>query len=172
MRKNVRFLLSFILAVFICIFNSCATKESKEHVRANEKHLANIRMLTTEGENAEAYFSFDQSKLIFQSRHGQYRCDQIFSMNLDGTDKKLLSTGLGKTTCSFFFPDNQTFIYASTHGGDSACPPPPDYSRGYVWPVYSRYELYVGSPDKQLFPRMGKKLSLHRSVMVIWIFSP
>ena len=45
---------------------------------ANEKHLRNIKMLTTEGENAEAYFSFDQKKLIFQSRHGN---KLVFSSN-------------------------------------------------------------------------------------------
>ena len=34
---------------------------------AQEVHLRNIRQLTFEGENSEAYFSFDGTKLIFQS---------------------------------------------------------------------------------------------------------
>ena len=33
-----------------------------------EKHLKNIKQLTFGGENAEAYFSFDGKKLIFQSK--------------------------------------------------------------------------------------------------------
>jgi len=32
-----------------------------------EKHLAGIRQLSFGGENAEAYFSFDEQKLVFQS---------------------------------------------------------------------------------------------------------
>jgi Tol biopolymer transport system component len=110
-----------------------------------ETHLRNLRMLTSSGENAEAYFSFDESKLIYQSKHGSYACDQIFSMSLDGLNKHLLSTGNGKTTCAYFFPDNEHYIYASTHGADSACPPPPDYSKGYVWNVYSNFDLYTAS---------------------------
>ena len=49
-----------------------------------EKHLANIRQLTEGGENAEAYFSFDQKKLVFQSTRPPHACDQVFTMNLDG----------------------------------------------------------------------------------------
>ena len=74
---------------------------------AGEKHFKNVRMLTLEGENAEAYFSFNQQKLIYQSTHGDYKCDQIFTMNLDGSDSKLVSTGLGRTTCSFFLPGDE-----------------------------------------------------------------
>ncbi len=112
-----------------------------------EKHLTNIRMLTDGGENAEAYFSFDQEHLIYQSRHDSFACDQIFTMKLDGSGEKLLSTGMGKTTCSYFFPDNRHFIYASTHGALPDCPPPPDYSLGYVWNIYATFELYIAKLD-------------------------
>jgi Tol biopolymer transport system component len=112
-----------------------------------ENHLTNIRMLTTSGENAEAYFSFDEKKLIFQSTHGPYSCDQIFTMNVDSSGKKLVSTGLGRTTCSYFLPGDQKIIYASTHAADSACPPRPDYSKGYVWKIYSSYDLYMANAD-------------------------
>ena len=135
------------MTIFILMFSACKADKQNEYKITDEKHLSNLRMLTTDGENAEAYFSFDQSKLIYQSRHGNFDCDQIFSMDLTGENKILLSTGMGKTTCAFFFADNKTFIYASTHGSDTACPPPPDYSRGYVWPVYSGFELYVGSQE-------------------------
>ena len=111
-----------------------------------ETHLKNLKQLTVGGQNAEAYFSFDGSKLIFQSTRPPYQCDQIFSMNVDGTDVKLLSTGKGRTTCGFFFPDGKRFIYASTHLAGAACPPPPDRSQGYVWPVYPAYEIF--SADK------------------------
>src|SRR5512139_844822 len=80
-----------------------------------EKHLSNIRMLTDGGENAEAYLSFDENKLIFQATHSDMKCDQIFTMNIDGSDKQLVSTGKGRTTCSYYLPGDKKIIYASTH---------------------------------------------------------
>ena len=112
-----------------------------------EKHLANIRQLTFGGQNAEAYFSADGKKLIFQSTRPPFECDQIFTMDIDGGNLKLVSTGKGRTTCSFFFPDQQRFIYASTHLAGDACPPPPDRSQGYVWPIYPGYDLFSANLD-------------------------
>jgi TolB protein len=114
---------------------------------AGEKHLKNIKMLTDDGENAEAYLSFDESKLIFQSTHGGLGCDQIFSMNVDGSDKKMISTGKGKTTCSYFLPGDKKIIYASTHKADDKCPPPPDRTKGYVWKLYDSFEIFLANAD-------------------------
>jgi len=149
-----------ILVIIVCGCQSPEKNSTNDHYWfANEKHLQNIQMLTMEGENAEAYFSFNQQKLIFQSRHGQYLCDQIFTMNLDGSQKKRVSTGFGRTTCSFYFPDDHRIIYASTHAADTACPPPPDFSLGYVWKVYSTFDLYTansdGSDPQPLVPHIG-----------------
>src|SRR5262249_53668014 len=96
-----------------------------------EKHLANIRQLTSGGENAEAYFSFDQTKLIFQSTRPPYGCDQIFTMMLDGSNPQLVSTGKGRTTCGYFLPGDSHILFSSTHEGSPDCPPRPDMSRGY-----------------------------------------
>jgi hypothetical protein len=90
-----------------------------------ETRLSNIRQLTNGGENAEAYFSFDGGRLTFQHT-GEYKCDQIFTMKIDGTERKLISNGTGRTTCSFFTPDGKSIIYASTHLGARECPPVPD----------------------------------------------
>jgi TolB protein len=106
-----------------------------------ERHLRNIKQLTFGGENAEAYFSFDGKKLTFQST-GKYACDQIFTMNVDGTNVKLLSSGKGRTTCSHFMPDNKSIVYASTHLGGDACPPVPGREMGYVWPIYDTYDIF------------------------------
>jgi Tol biopolymer transport system component len=111
-----------------------------------ERHLRNIRQLTFGGENAEAYFSFDGKKLTFQST-GKHACDQIFTMNVDGTDVKLLSSGKGRTTCSHFMPDNKSIVYASTHLGGDACPPVPGREMGYVWPVYDTYDIFRVNVD-------------------------
>jgi Tol biopolymer transport system component len=104
-------------------------------------------MLTDGGENAEAYFSFDERKLIFQSTRPPYGCDQIFTMNLDGGALQLVSTGRGRTTCGYFLPGDRRIVYASTHGGAPECPPRPDMSRGYVWALYKNYELYSARAD-------------------------
>ncbi len=112
-----------------------------------ERYLANLVQLTFGGQNAEAYFSFDGTKLIFQSTRPPFGCDQIFTMNLDGSDVRLVSTGQGRTTCGFFFPDRTRFVYASTHLSDGACPPKPDRSRGYVWPLYPTYDIFSAKVD-------------------------
>jgi len=108
-----------------------------------EKRLANIRQLTTGGSNAEAYFDVTGTRLIFQSTREPFNCDQIFTMGIDGGDVRLLSTGRGRTTCAFFFPDGRRFLYASTHLGGAACPEPPDRSAGYVWPIYASYDIFA-----------------------------
>lgn len=112
-----------------------------------ERHLANIKQLTTDGENAEAYFSPDGKKLIFQRAPNRDGCDQIFSMNIDGSDMKMLSNGQGKTTCSYFTPDNKHIIYASTFKASPDCPPKPDYSRGYVWALFPGFDIFIADLD-------------------------
>jgi len=121
--------------------------EREPELRERERHLTNLRQLTFSGQNAEAYFSPDGSRLIFQATRDGFACDQIFTMNLDGSGLRLLSTGKGRTTCSFFVPGEPRFIYASTHLGSPACPPRPDLSRGYVWPIYPDYEIFSAALD-------------------------
>jgi Tol biopolymer transport system component len=84
---------------------------------------------------------------VFQSTRPPFGCDQIFTMKTDGTDVRLVSTGRGRTTCGFFFPDGRRLIYASTHLAADACPPPPDRARGYVWPIYPSYEIVAADAD-------------------------
>ena len=112
-----------------------------------EKHLRNIRQLTFGGENAEAYFSADGKKLIFQSTRDGRGCDQIYEMNSDGSGVRMLSTGKGRTTCSYYFRDGKRIIYSSTHLANPDCPPKPDFSKGYVWAIYSGYDIFSAAPD-------------------------
>ena len=114
---------------------------------AAERHLKNIRQLTEGGENAEAYFSQDGTRLIYQSTRPDYPCDQIYSMKTDGTDKHRVSTGTGRTTCGYFYPGGRHILFASTHEASAACPPKPSYEKGYVWPIYSGYDIYRAEPD-------------------------
>ena len=104
--------------------------------------LRNIRQLTHGGQNAEAYWSPGGDKLVFQSTRDDLQCDQIFVMNADGSDVRMVSTGKGATTCGYFTPDGKEIIYASTHAAGDACPPRPDRSKGYVWAVHPGYDIY------------------------------
>jgi Tol biopolymer transport system component len=116
-----------------------------------------VRQLTREGENsAEAYFSFEQQpqRLIFQSTRPPFQCDQIFTLDLNdnapperGFRPKLVSTGKGRTTCAYFLKDGQHILFSSTHLGGEACPPSPDFSRGYVWALYPEYDIFVAKDD-------------------------
>jgi len=124
--------------------------------QAQERHLQNLKQLTFGGQNAEAYFSADGNRIIFQSTRPPYQCDQIFSMNLDGSNVKLLNTGKGRTTCGFFFPDGKRIIYASTHLTSAICPPAPDRSQGYVWPIYPSYEIFSANIDGSGLKRLTK----------------
>ena len=114
---------------------------------AKEVHLSNVTQLTFGGENAEAYFSSDGQELILQSVRDGGECDQIYAMKIDGTNVRRVSSGEGRTTCAFFTPDRQHVVYASTYLGGKACPPRPDFSRGYVWPIYDTYDIFKSRPD-------------------------
>lgn len=125
-----------------------------------ETHLANVKQLTFGDDNAEAYWSFDGKKIIFQSTHNPEKTDQIYTMNPDGSDVKLVSTGKGRCTCSYFLPGNKEIIFASTHGYSPAVPPPADRSLGYIWAVYPSYAIYRANADgtnlRPLFPKTVK----------------
>ena len=122
------------LAILVTAISASA-QTPPDQATAQEKHLRNLHQLTFGGQNAEAYFSADGKKLIYQSTHGDVKCDQIFEMNIDGSDQRMVSTGKGRTTCSYFFPKGKKILYASTHLANAECPPRPDYSKGYVWGV-------------------------------------
>jgi len=131
-----------------------------------EVHFTNIKQVTFGGDNAEAYWSFDDKQLVFQSNFTQWSvgCDQMFLMDVDETfeDKKppMISTGMGRTTCAYFLPDNKHIVYASTHLADENCPEVPLRKNGnYVWPVYGSFDIFVadleGTIVKQLTSEPG-----------------
>jgi len=119
----------------------------------DEKHFRNVRQLTVGGDNAEAYFGFDNEHIVFQRTNPQegLKCDQIFYGKLPATSEekfsyKLVSTGKGRTTCSYLMPDKKHVLYASTHLAADSCPPVPDRKviKKYVWPIYDSYDIFIG----------------------------
>ncbi len=131
-----------------------------------EKHFKSIKQITFGGDNAEAYWSFDDKQIVFQSNNPKWNvtCDQMFLMNSDETFETkippMVSTGKGRTTCSYFLPDNKHIIYASTHLGGDACPETPMKKDGkYIWPIYDTYDIFVadlkGNITAQLTNEVG-----------------
>jgi Tol biopolymer transport system component len=140
---------SFIVAaVCTAAIVACARQDAPATLApfAGENHLANIRQLTHGGENAEAYFSSDGQRLIFQSTRDGRTCDQQYIMNIDGTGVRRVSTGSGKTTCGYFFAGDQKIFFASSHAVDTTCPPKPDPSKGYVWRL-DPFDIYTANAD-------------------------
>jgi TolB protein len=135
------------IALLLALRSKIVSSQNSEVALPQEKHLRNIKQLTFGGENAEAYFSADGKKLIFQSTRDGRECDQIYTMNIDGSDVKMVSTGDGRTTCSYYLPSGREILYSSTHLGAKPCPPRPDFSQGYVWAVYDTFDIFIANPD-------------------------
>ncbi len=111
-----------------------------------ERFFGKITQLTDGGENAEAYFSRDGTRLIFQSSRDGRECDQQYIMNVDGSDVRMVSTGEGTTTCGYFYDNDQRILFSSTHEAERSCPAPLDPSSGYVWGL-DPYDIYTAKPD-------------------------
>lgn len=162
--------------VFSCKNDTSKTEKNKQETEVaaqdnpliypEEKHFKSLRQVTFGGDNAEAYWSFDDKQLVFQSNNKKWgvECDQMFLMNVDDTFDSIIppmvSTGKGRTTCSYFLPDNKHIVYASTHLGGDECPETPLRREGkYVWPIYDTYDIFVadleGNIVKQLTNEPG-----------------
>ena len=131
-----------------------------------EKHFANLQQLTFGGDNAEAYFSFDGKYLIFQRTDPKegIKCDQIWMGKIptqpdEKFQPKLVSTGTGRTTCSYFYPDGKHILYASTHLRDKDCPPVPDrskYGNKYIWAVYEGFDIFKADTNGHIIKQLTK----------------
>ncbi len=145
----------FLGGVLACVLaGAVATPSGAEDEKAQkrplvrpgeEKHFAAVRQITNGGENAEAYWSWAGDALIFQSTPRGAGCDQIFILDLVKSTQTLVSVEKGRTTCSYFLPGDKEVIYASTHLASPDCPPVPDMSQGYTWPVYDAYDIFKRS---------------------------
>jgi Tol biopolymer transport system component len=137
---------------------TAAAGEAADRALPGERHLENVRQLTFGGENAEAYFSFDGTRLVFQATPPGAECDQLFVVARDGGPPRRVSSGAGRVTCGYFLPGDERIVFASTHRESAACPAKPDLSKGYVWALHD-YQLYTirpdGSDERPLAPAPG-----------------
>lgn len=129
-----------------------------------ETHFANVRQLTFGGDNAEAYLSKDGKYLIFQktdTKNG-IMCDQIWMGKIptradEKFEPKLISTGTGKTTCAYFFPDGKSVLYGSTHMDSKDCPPKPDrtkYGNKYIWPIDVTMDIFQADLNGKIIKQL------------------
>lgn len=162
--RSVRLILALVVLAASGSLVACAGRQGESATAAaspvdslllpGERHFRNVRQLTFEGNNAEAYFSRDGRHLIFQRQEDASRgCDQQYLIGVDGTGLRRISNGKGRTTCGYFYDDDRRVLYSSTHQHSPDCPVPPDHSLGYVWPL-GHFEIYSqrldGSDLRQL----------------------
>lgn len=146
--------------VFTCLFTACGDSETIHYKK--EKHLTNVKQLTNGDDNAEAYWSFNSDALVFQTNRTDwgFECDQICYFPISDGDMftkqpQLISTGKGRTTCSYFLPGDSLIIYASTHLGGENCPPEPERSKDkYVWPVYETFDIFVADLEGNIVAQL------------------
>lgn len=168
----MRYLVIFISLIFVaCSGAQENTTEQEGRSKMDSlllhpeemKYLKNIKQLTFGGNNAEAYWSFDDKYLVFQSDYKEWgvECDQIFVTDWQNDDLKnnapqMLSTSMGRTTCSYFLPDNQTIVYGSTHLGGENCPPVPEAREDgkYVWPIYPSFDIFTADMDGNIIAQL------------------
>ncbi len=138
-----------------------STKDSLRY--ADEKHFKNIQQLTFGGDNAEAYWSYDDKKIIFQRKDPAegIDCDQMFVGNVPAPGQPfkytMVNNGKGRTTCGYFLKDGKHIVYASTYLGGDSCPPVPDRSKfgnKYIWPVYDSYDIFMADVDGKNIQRL------------------
>ena len=116
-------------------------------IRDGERHFEHLWQFTFGGQNAEGYWSADGGKLIFQSTRDGWPCDQMYVLDLATGNLTRVSTGRGRTTCGYFYDHDRRVLFGSTHVAGDSCPPPPDYSHGYVWPLEPGYDLFTARAD-------------------------
>ena len=146
-----------IVAIFFIIV-SCSDKI--------DYRLENTTQLTFKGDNGEAYFSDDQSKLIFQSKRDGNDCDKLYIVGVDGTNLQEFPLKKGAFTCAYFSLDDQYTFFSSTMHLGKECPeiykdPNP---RKYIWPLRD-YEIFRLESDRVVqltdYPGYNAETTIH-----------
>jgi Tol biopolymer transport system component len=161
--KTIKKLIAcFIIFVFI---KTAHAQNADSLIYPDEKHFKNIQQLTFDGDNAEAYWSFDDKQLIFQRKNEKENimCDRMFIGNIpqhgEAFQYKQLSNGKGRNTCGYFLKDGKHVIYASTYLGGDSCPPVPDrskYGNRYLWPIYDSYDIFLADTSGKIIKQLTK----------------
>ncbi|MGL4463850.1 MAG: hypothetical protein ACRC1K_16975 [Planctomycetia bacterium] len=87
----------------------------EQAAKLEAKYLANVRQVTDVGQSGEGYFSPDGAKILYQSIRDGNPFYQIYLRDLKTGAENLVSTGVGRTTCSYFHPTKNRVLFASSH---------------------------------------------------------
>ena len=111
--------------------------------------LENVTQLSFQGDNGEAYFNADNSKVIFQSKRNGNECDKLYIIDIDGNNFSEFPLQDGAFTCAYFSLDDKYIFFSSTMHLGEECPeiykdPNP---RKYIWPLRD-YEIFRYSNEE------------------------
>lgn len=116
------------------------------------KFLSNITQLTGTDmgllKAGEAYFSPDGKMVIFQAFPVGASEYQIYTLELETRELRMVSTGKGACTCAHFRPDGKKIIFASTHlDPDVGKPTDKDAGGGYRWFFHEHMDIFEANVD-------------------------
>ena len=161
--SNIKNISAYILTL-LCIVKTLAQK-ADSLLYADEKHFKNVKQLTFNGDNAEAYWSYDDKHIIFQRKNEAENidCDRMFigAIPQNNEDRFVYQqiSFVGRNTCGYFLSDGKHVIYASTYLGGDNCPPVPDrskYGNRYLWPIYDTYDIFLADTSGKRIKQLTK----------------
>lgn len=136
--------------LLVLLFFACA---SCTLLTAVDRLVTSISQLTFEGNRSgEGYFGPLGNKMCYQAEaHAGNPFYQIYLLDLTDGSNKLVSSGIGKTTCSWLHPNGKIILYASTHHDKSSIDKQnrelENRAKGtkkkYSWDYDKSYELYT-----------------------------
>ncbi len=165
---------SVIMSLFLGLLLGGASAAARAQEAApphdESRWLRDVRQLTSVemglARSGEAYFSPDVKRISFQAYPVGQEDYQIYVMNLDGTGLKMVSTGVGGTTCSFFHPSGEKLIFASNHEDLRSPTQPAEFEarrpRAHESAEAHAHEGHAGHPHSASQPA-GDSGSLHHS---------
>ena len=119
--------------------------------------LSNTGQLVTDSlRSGEGYFSADGRELIYQSEQsGDNPFYQIFVLDLASGVSRLVSLGVGLTTCAWIHPTQDVVMYSSTHEDPNAQAKQAEeiairesgIERAYGWDYDRHYDIYIANSN-------------------------
>jgi Tol biopolymer transport system component len=113
------------------------------------QELHEPRALTRDGTHAEAYWAPGGRRIVLMAERAGDPADQIYELDPASGALVRISNGQGKCTCAYALGDGRV-IYSSTHLSGPTPPARPDRAKGYVWPFFREFELFLREPDGTL----------------------
>lgn len=137
------------MRIFFCFFHFLVAVALG--ASSPEPYLSNHVQLTFSSmgfeKAGEAYFSPDETKIIFQAVPNGQTTYQMYVMDLKEGIPRMVSTGRGACTCGFFRPDGQKIIFASSHEDPNPIPPEESPSKKYKWHLTPYMNIYEANLD-------------------------